>query len=173
MKIKTGLKAWRQRGRLGVFSAAVAAFILLSVLFGVLRAEQTVLRISDWQTGAVYAVVPVKAGDRLFFGWIHSLEHIPWNEYYHVGKDRTLVLDTITFPAFGAGIPEDKGERCRIEGGLIYMEEIGQVFSEIVWLNSHTATQEIRLNDRYITRGSELPQHQKLRLAIERRGLYG
>jgi hypothetical protein len=111
MKIKTGLKAWRQRGRLGVFSAAVAAFILLPVLFGVLRADRRCCAFRIGRRRRLSAEVPVKAGDRLFFGWIHSLEHNPvgMKILNHVGKDRALVLDTITFPAFGAGIPEEKG----------------------------------------------------------------
>jgi hypothetical protein len=125
------------------------------------------LRIYDWKTGVLYAEAPARSGSRLFFGWIHSLEKIPWNEYYHVDAQRTLVLDTITFPAFGAGIPEDKGKSCRVLDGLIYMEEIGQEFKELVWLNSHTATREIALDGVLVTRGSELPQHARLRLVIE------
>lgn len=153
---------------------AAVALLLLALTLAALgaRAAQTVLRVSDWKTGEILVEVPAGPGDRLFFGWIHSLELIPWNEYYHIADDNTLVLDTITFPAFGAGIPEDKGKVCRIVDGLIYMEEIDQVFSEFVWLNSHTATQEIRLNDRMITRGSALPQHVRLRLVIERRGFH-
>ncbi|MDR2744183.1 MAG: DUF1850 domain-containing protein [Desulfovibrio sp.] len=129
--------------------------------------EALVLRIYDWKTGAVYAEAPARSGSRLFFGWVHSLEKIPWNEYYHVDAQRTLVLDTITFPAFGAGIPENKGKSCRVRGGLIYMEEIDQEFKELVWLNSHTATREIALDGVFVTRGSELPQHARLRLVIE------
>jgi hypothetical protein len=126
------------------------------------------LRIYDWKTGELYVSRPVKVGSELFFGWIHSLEKIPWNEYYHVDGDLRLVLDAITFPAFGAGIPESKGRICYVKDGLIHMEEIDQPFEELVWLNSHTATQEIRIDGRYLTKGSALPQHTRLRLVIER-----
>lgn len=131
--------------------------------------EATVLRIYDYKTGAIYLEVPAKAGDKLFFGWVHSLEKIPWNEYYHINKDNSLVLETISFPAFGAGIPENKGKSCRIENGMIYMEEIEQAFPEFSWLNSHFATRDIRLNGKLISRGSMLPEHTRLRLVIERR----
>lgn len=130
--------------------------------------EAFVLRIYDRKTGAVYAEAPAKSGSRLFFGWIHSLEKIPWNEYYHIDENRNLILDAITFPAFGAGIPENKGRVCYVKDGLIHMEEIDQVFPELVWLNSHMATQEIRLDDKAVTRGSDLPEHTRLRLVIER-----
>ncbi|MCL1940719.1 MAG: DUF1850 domain-containing protein [Synergistaceae bacterium] len=126
------------------------------------------LRIRDWKTGEIYASCPAKIGNVLFFGWIHSLEKIPWNEYYHIDEDLTFVLDAITFPAFGAGIPENKGRVCYIENGLIHMEEIDQKFDELVWLNSHTATQDIMLDGVIVARGDSLPQHSRLRMAVEK-----
>ena len=142
---------------------------IVAIITGYYWNGATVLRIYDYKTGAIYLEVPVKAGDKLFFGWVHSLEKIPWNEYYHISKDNSLVLETISFPAFGAGIPENKGKSCRIENGLIYMEEIEQVFPEFSWINSHFATRDIRLNGKLISRGSMLPEHTRLRLVIERR----
>lgn len=132
-------------------------------------ASQTVLRIYNYQSGEIYVEVPAKGGDKLFFGWVHSWEKIPWNEYYHIAPDETLVLDSISFPAFGAGIPENKGKVCRIENGLIYMDEIGQVFQEFNWINSHFATREIILNGQLISKGDRLPEHTRLRLVVERR----
>ncbi len=65
--------------------------------------------------------------------------------------------------------PVSKGEICYIdEDGLIHMERIGQKFGELVWLNSHTATQDIRLDGTLVARGRDLPQHTRLRLIIER-----
>ena len=127
----------------------------------------TYLRVYDWKTGELYAETEARIGSKLFFGWVHSIEKIPWNEYYHVDENLDLILDAITFPSFGAGIPENKGRVIYVKDGLIHMEEIGQKFAEIVWLNSHTATQEIILDGKHITRGSELPHHTKLRLVIE------
>ena len=132
-------------------------------------ASQTVLRIYNYQSGEIYVEVPAKGGDKLFFGWVHSWEKIPWHEYYHIAQDNSLVLDTISFPAFGAGIPENKGKVCRIENGLIYMDEIGQVFPEFNWINSHFATREIILNGQLISKGDMLPEHTRLRLVVERR----
>ena len=127
-----------------------------------------IARVYDRRMGTLYAEVPARADSRLVFGWIHSLEKIPWNEYYHVDEQGNLVLDAITFPAFGAGIPEDKGRKCYVRDGLIHMEEIGQVFTELVWLNSHAATQEIMLDGRRLTRGSDLPHHAGIILRIEK-----
>jgi hypothetical protein len=158
------------RGRVRIFLAVMAAVIAAGGAFLSLRAHvepmELTLRVGDWKTGAVYVEVSAKAGSKLFFGWIHSLEKIPWNEYYHIAEDGRLILDSITFPAFGAGIPENKGKVCYVENGLIHMEEIDQAFEELVWLNSHTATQEIRLDGKYVTRGSDLPHHARLRLSV-------
>jgi len=126
-----------------------------------------ILRVYDRKNGTLYAEAPARVNSRLFFGWIHSLEKIPWNEYYHVDEKGDLVLDAITFPAFGAGIPEDAGRVCYVRDGLIHMEEIGRVFTELVWLNSHSATRDITLDGKPVTRGSELPHHTEIRLRIE------
>lgn len=162
-----------RRKRFGVFSAALIILLLIGAFIWYSWASATVLRISDWKTGEVYIEVPAKAGDKLFFGWMHSLEKIPWNEYYHIAPDDTLILDTISFPAFGAGIPENKGKTCRIENGLIYMDDIGQEFDEFVWINSHYAVRDIKLNETLITSGERLPEHTRLRLRIERRFFRG
>jgi hypothetical protein len=132
--------------------------------------ESIYLRIRDWKTGEIMVECPASAGDELFFGWMHSLEHIPWNEYYHIDENLDLVLDSITFPAFGAGIPESKGSVIYIKDGLIHMEEIGQRFKELDWLNSDTATRDIKLGGVLITSGALLPHHKRLRLRVERDG---
>jgi len=155
----------RQRNILTFF----LVLVLASGAFWYYWASQTVLRIYNFQSGEIYVEVPAKEGDKLFFGWVHSWEKIPWNEYYHIAKDNTLVLDTISFPAFGAGIPENKGKVCRIEDGLIYMDEIGQIFPEFNWINSHFATRDIILNGQLISKGDRLPEHTRLRLVVERR----
>lgn len=133
--------------------------------------QQQVLKIFSWKTGDVVFTTPISAGDKLDVFWTHSLEKIPWNEYYTLREDGVLVLNTITFPAFGAGIPANKGRTCRIgDDGLIYMENIGQEFRYFKWLNSKY-TREIRVNGKLVVRGTELPDHQILILRIERRGL--
>ncbi|MCL1915795.1 MAG: DUF1850 domain-containing protein [Desulfovibrionaceae bacterium] len=157
------------------FGAAASA---CAVLFEPLAPSETaaeimMLRIYDRKKEILYAEAPAKVNSRLFFGWIHSLEKIPWNEYYHLDEKGNLVLDAIDFPAFGAGIPADAGRVCYVRDGLIHMEEIGQVFTELVWLNSHTATREIMLDGRMVTRGADLPHHTEIWLRIEKGERHG
>lgn len=153
--------------RVSVFRVIILSIALIVVSPSVFANTSLYLRIYDWKTGELYIEAPAKVGSMLFFGWIHSLEKFPWNEYYHVGENLDLVLDVITFPAFGAGVPENKGRSYVDENGLIRMEKIGDVYKELVWLNSHAATQEITLDGRHVTRGSELPHQTRLRLVIE------
>jgi hypothetical protein len=165
----------RGRGkRTGVFLVLSLVIVLGATIAGLpLRplsaSDDPVLRIYDLKTGEIYAEARAQVGGTLFFGWEHSLEKIPWNEYYHIDENCKLILDAITFPAFGAGIPENKGRICYIKDGLIHMEEIDQLFDELVWLNSHTATRDIRLDGKLIARGRDLPQRTRLRLVVERR----
>ena len=155
--------------------ALLIVFVVLAVLNPACISPDTrrILRISDWETGEVYVEYPVSPGDELFFGWIHSLDKIPWNEYYHIDEDSNLILDTISFTAFGAGIPHDRGKVCYIKDGVIYMSEINEIFTEFVWINSPTATQEIRVAGEYVTRGSELPHNRRLVLKVTRRNSFG
>ena len=121
-------------------------FLVLASLFVFNEySAQTVLRIYDYQTKEIYVEVPAKEGDKLFFGWIHSWEKIPWHEYYHIDASHDLILDTIAFPAFGAGIPENKGTKVWIKDGMIYMGNINQA------------------------RGATLPEHTRVNLAIVKR----
>ena len=166
-------KTWQERC-FGIFPALlVVALALLLLKWQFAPHGQAFLRIYDLNTGQVYVEQPAKPGDKVYFGWLHSLENIPWDEYYHIDEKLNLVLDAITFPAFGAGIPESKGRVCYIKDGLIHMEEIAETFRELVWLNSHTATRDIRLDGRLAARGRDLPQHVRLRLVIERDGAHG
>ena len=156
-----------QRGRLVALSALLISAVLLTGL--VVYGARPVLRIRVDATGEVLREVPVTAGDELYVAWLHSQEKIPWHEWYTVEKDGTMTLHTISFPAFGPGIPCDKGVP-RIEDGIIYYEQIEEIFPRFRWLNS-TFTREIRLNGALIATGDDLPNHTILTLTIERRGL--
>jgi hypothetical protein len=159
----------RLPGKTPAFSpAAVAFFAFFATVSAWAADEVMILRVSDQRTGALYAEAPARVNSLLFFGWIHSLEKLPWNEQYHVDAQGRLVLDSITFPAFGAGIPADAGRVCYVRDGLIHMEEIGTIFTELIWLNSHTATRDIMLDGVTVTKGSNLPHHAGIRLRIEK-----
>jgi hypothetical protein len=148
--------------------AALLAVPLLAVIGLVLShlGSQLVLRIQEWPNGATLVARRVQPGDRFMFGWEHSLEKIPWDEFYHLDAAGNLVLDTIRFPAFGAGIPEARGKSTWTRDGMIYLGQIDKPFPEIAWLNSTTATKQLKLNDRVIAEGRTLPASTRLLLTV-------
>jgi len=160
----------RQTGRGTLAFSALFLAIFLAALIGLyVWSSQSVLRIRDWQNDEILLEARAGPGDQLYFGWIHSLENIPWHEYYYISDDLTLILDTIAFPGFGAGIPDNRGRGVRIQDGLIYMYDIDDEFEQLSWLNSHEFTQGIMLNGEHVARGSQLPE-KRLTLRVERRG---
>ena len=147
-----------------ILSLLTAVFFLL---FDISITQR--LYIVNQKTNEVYLTADVSPGDKLTYGWIHSLEQIPWIEDYHVLENNHLMLDRITLVGFGAGIPHNKGKVTRIDDGRIIMEEINEDFEEILWIHSQTATQYIGLNERRIIEGRDLPHHELLKLRIEKR----
>ncbi len=125
-----------------------------------------VLTISHQETKEVYLKLSVNKGDIIEYAWIHSFEHIPWNEEYEIEESNNLMLTRIEVAGFGAGIPENKGT-VSIENGIIIMRDINQEFEEINWINSNTALKCISLNDEEIIKGSDLPHHEPLNLKVK------
>lgn len=169
MNIKTKINDLNLKGQRKLAFSALFILAVLLLVGSYIWSSQTVLRIRDWQDDTILLQVPANPGDQLYFSWLHSVENTPWHEYYYIAANLNLVLETIAFASFGAGMPENRGQSVRIQNGLIVMEGIGEPFSQIVWLNSPYYTQEIRLNQQYLTHGSELPTR-RLILRIERRG---
>ena len=146
-----------------IFIIIIVAAIIL-IFFPV---EYTkVLTISNQETREVYLKVAVDDGDVVEYAWIHSFEHIPWNEEYEIEESNNLMLIKIEVAGFGAGIPEDKG-KVSIENGIIIMRDINEEFEEINWINSNTALKCISLNDEEIIKGSDLPHHEPLNLKVK------
>ena len=128
------------------------------------------LVIENLETGEVYADVLVEAGDEVSFGWTHSFEHIPWNEYYEVEPDGSFLLHTISVAGFGAGIPAEMDCTYRYEDGLIYMDDIESHFEQFNWINSQTALREIAVNGEHLLAGADMPHHEKMILSIKKKG---
>ena len=122
---------------------------------------------ADQETGEVYAEAVIHTGDTVEFDWIHSFEHIPWNEYYSVQPDGSFILDTISVAGFGAGIPAEMDVDYRYEDGLIYMDNIGSTFERFNFFNSNTALDVIQINDHDFIRGEDMPHHAKVTVYVD------
>jgi len=122
---------------------------------------------ADQETEEVYAEAVIHTGDTVEFDWIHSFEHIPWNEYYSVQPDGSFILDTISVAGFGAGIPAEMDVDYRYEDGLIYMDNIGSTFERFNFFNSNTALDVIQINDHDFIRGEDMPHHAKVTVYVD------
>ncbi len=122
---------------------------------------------ADQETEEVYAEAVIHTGDTVEFDWIHSFEHIPWNEYYSVQPDGSFLLDTISVAGFGAGIPAEMDVDYRYEDGLIYMDNIGSTFERFNFFNSNTALDVIQINDHDFIRGEDMPHHAKVTVYVD------
>ena len=122
---------------------------------------------ADQETEEVYAEAVIHTGDTVEFDWIHSFEHIPWNEYYSVQPDGSFLLDTISVAGFGAGIPAEMDVDYRYEDGLIYMDHIGSTFARFNFFNSNTALDVIQINDHDFIRGEDMPHHAKVTVYVD------
>jgi hypothetical protein len=164
----------REKKQLNASSPVLFTAVLTAVVFAVLlltafkAGSVKVLRVTDQVSGREYYSARVKAMDVLTFSWIHSLENIPWTEEFIILDNNSLLLMKIAVPAFGAGIPHNKGKVTRIENGFIIMDEIHEKFERIDWIHSESAVDCIMLNGEKILRGEDLPHHAALSLEIEK-----
>lgn len=148
--------------------ASLYTIIGIAIVFYILRMNTHMLYIIDQESDDVYFSMPINVGDKLEFNWIHSFEHIPWNEYYQIKSDKSLELYLIEVAGFGAGIPENKGT-VTIKNGMITMSELSENFDNISWIHSQTALSSIKINGQIIILGESLPHHKPLRLIIKGR----
>jgi hypothetical protein len=119
--------------------------------------------------GKILLRVDAGPGDLLEFGWIHSVEHFPWTEFFTLADDRSLVLREMRVRGYGAGIPHQRSSEVRTEDGWIISSGIDEVFPSYNWINSHTAVGQVRLNGTLLFAGSDFPHHEALELRVEPR----
>jgi hypothetical protein len=137
---------------------------------GSLPGLDLVVTVTAVREGKVLLESGAAPGDVLEFGWIHSVEHFPWTEFFSIKDDGTLLLREMRVRGYGAGIPHQRSTQVRTEDGWIISSGIDEVFPSYNWINSHTAVGQVRLNGTLLFTGSDFPHHEALELrAIPRR----
>jgi len=145
-----------------LFAAALSVFIWWAFFAPV----GTFFRLYDRENEKVVLDVPVEAGDQLRLEIEHSFEHIPWFEYYTVEADGTFTLNSIAVARYGAGIPAEMDVPTRVEGGMVWMEEINSSFPEFKWITSATYMKGLTLNEDEIFDFRTLPDASRIRGSI-------
>ncbi|MGE4276734.1 MAG: DUF1850 domain-containing protein [Lawsonibacter sp.] len=154
------MKGTRRRVLLAVAGLAVAAVFLW---FGFLAPTGTRFQLYDRDRETVVCSVPIRPGDQLRLEIEHSFEHIPWYEFYTVTDDLQFNLDAIAVAGYGAGIPAEMDVPTRIEGGLVWMEDINSVFPQFSWITSATYMKGLTLNGEEVFDFRSLPDASRIR----------
>lgn len=152
-----------------VLSSCPRSGALASSPTGLPPGLEFVITVSAVREGKLLLKAEAGPGDLLEFGWIHSVEHFPWTEFFILGDDGSLILKEMRVRGYGAGIPHQRSREIRTEDGWIISSGINEVFPSYTWINSHTAVGQVRLNDTLLFTGSDLPHHEALELRVEPR----
>ena len=151
----------RKRGLLTVALALIllGAFVWFAFFAPVGKAFQ----LYDRRRETVVFSAPIHTGDKLRLEIEHSFEHIPWYEYYTVRADGQFNLDAIAVAGYGAGIPAEMDVPTRVEGGLVWMEQINSVFPEFSWITSATYMKGLQINGVEVFDFRSLPDASRIR----------
>ena len=139
--------------------------VLLGVLvwFGWFAPRGKTFQLYDRVRKTVVFSAPIHAGDKLRLEIEHSFEHIPWFEYYTVREDDQFNLNAIAVAGYGAGIPAEMDVPTRVEGGLVWMEEINSVFPNFSWITSSTYMKGLQINGEEVFDFRSLPDASRIR----------
>ncbi len=153
-----------KRSKLFAFLFPLAAVLLAAFLWwGFWAPAGKVFQLYDRVREEVVFSVPIRAGDRLRLEIEHSFEHIPWYEYYTVTGDDQFNLDAIAVAGYGAGIPAEMDVPTRVEGGLVWMENINSVFPQFSWITSAKYMKGLSLNGVEVFDFRSLPDASRIR----------
>ena len=133
------------------------------VWFGWFAPRGKTFQLYDRVRKTVVFSAPIHAGDKLRLEIEHSFEHIPWFEYYTVREDDQFNLNAIAVAGYGAGIPAEMDVPTRVEGGLVWMEDINSVFPYFTWITSATYMKGLQLNGVEVFDFRSLPDASKIR----------
>ncbi|OHD76989.1 MAG: hypothetical protein A3J97_15115 [Spirochaetes bacterium RIFOXYC1_FULL_54_7] len=128
-----------------------------------------VMAVTSVREGKVLLETGAEPDDLLEFGWIHSVEHFPWTEFFSIAADGSLILREMRVRGYGAGIPHQRSAQVRTEDGWIISSGIDETFPSYNWINSHIAVGQVRLNGTLLFTGSDFPHHEALELRVEPR----
>ena len=148
----------------GIFFSAILAIAAgFFVWWAFFAPSGKVFQLYDRGRDTVVFSVPIKAGDKIRLEIEHSFEHIPWYEFYSVREDNKFNLDAIAVAGYGAGIPAEMDVPTRVEGGLVWMEDINSVFSAFTWITSATYMKGLQLNGEEVFDFRNLPDASRIR----------
>lgn len=111
-----------------VIGAVIALLMIVKVPILAISTEGTVQRFYFYEEQVEFKI-----------RWRHSVEKEEWEEMF-VLQGREIVLTGTRFKTFGAGVPNDTGNRTFIKDGWVYMTGINQTIGKHLSLRTGAHT---------------------------------
>ncbi|MEA3424091.1 MAG: DUF1850 domain-containing protein [Bacillota bacterium] len=99
---------------------------LLVLLIALSAINVHVLVLYHYQTDKPLMVFQIEPEDEFIVKWIHSVELTPWEEIFRINDSYEIVLDRTRFKQFGAGVPDQAGNKTEIKDGYVIFSGINQ-----------------------------------------------
>ncbi len=101
----------------------ISLFILIIASFTI---NVHVLVLEHYQTDKPLMVFKIEPEDEFIVKWIHSVELTPWEEIFRIDDSYEIILDRTRFKQFGAGVPDEAGNKTEIIDGYVIFSGINQ-----------------------------------------------
>ncbi len=101
----------------------ISLFILIIASFTI---NVHVLVLEHYQTDKPLMVFKIEPEDEFIVKWIHSVELTPWEEIFRIDDSNEIILDRTRFKQFGAGVPDEAGNKTEIKDGYVIFSGINQ-----------------------------------------------
>ena len=101
----------------------ISLFILIIASFTI---NVHVLVLEHYQTDKPLMVFKIEPEDEFIVKWIHSVELTPWEEIFRIDDSYEIILDSTRFKQFGAGVPDEAGNKTEIKDGYVIFSGINQ-----------------------------------------------
>ena len=92
-----------------------------------------VLLLEHRETKTIVQAFRISSGDEFTIRWMHSVELQPWEEVFRIDEGYGLVLDRTRFKSFGAGVPNDAGNKSEIKDGWVIFSRINKKMAEVTY----------------------------------------
>ncbi|WP_083307038.1 DUF1850 domain-containing protein [Corynebacterium sp. HMSC077B05] len=153
----------RKASSLAALVLAVA-LIIVGTQAVAARSEGHTLYVRDQRGGEVFLEQANISPDTVIeLSWIHSIEHEPWVERYHV-EDTHLVLDEVLIKGYGAGVPAQIEGDVETKDGVVRMYNIGRRLDQLRWVHSHNTQHGITVGTTTLT--TEIPHQSFVELVV-------
>ncbi|UMZ73699.1 DUF1850 domain-containing protein [Natranaerofaba carboxydovora] len=129
--------------------------------------DTTKVILKNVETGEILFSNEVELEDQLKFTWIHSIDKLPWMEYFEVTDNQELKLNKVVIQDFGAGVPHNLGNNYEIRDGKILFTEINKAYQKYEWLSSQIALEKVELNGNTIITKEKSKDFQRLKLFLQ------